>query len=341
MIKCELCGFESNASKLTSHLRQKHNLSCEEYLQKFPNASINNDSIDLCPICNKGFKYLRLHINKSHPKEYLDLYKEIDKSDDNEYVTCKVCGERKKQLNIHLQQIHNMTAEEYLNKYPNSELCSLSFRKSQSDASKSGKKLENIINRNKSDKQRQIISDRNKDPEFIKKCKEGIKNSDTWHDAHSKGAHERNIRMWKDPEYAKKMSNLLPSKYGRKCKYYSEIFNKEFSLKSNSELSFLRICEKNKDNWNITDIRYEEFYIKYIKDGIEHSYYPDFFIYVNNKLRYIVEVKWDEGNKDGNNKFKSSAAILYCQDNNIVYCWFKSRYNSQINNLDEISLMPK
>lgn len=338
MVKCLICNFESNASSLRNHLRQKHNLSESDYLDLYPNAQINNTiSLEICPICNKEFKYLKLHMNKKHGIK--ENY--VDTSDNDEYVTCAICGDRKKCLSVHLKYKHNMSCEEYREIY-NLSTNSKSYSESQSKASKSGNRLKIIIDRNKSDKQIEIVSKRNSDPDFIRKCKDGIAKSNTWHNAHSIGATKRNLRLWKDPEYCKKMSEILPSKYGKKHKYFSEVFNKEFSLKSTSELNFVRLCEENKDNWNIIDIKYEEFPIIYNKDDIKHSYYPDFFIYCNNKLSYIVEVKWDDGPSDiTNNILKSFSAVKYCEENNLIYCWFKSRYNLQIKQLEDISLMPK
>lgn len=324
-VKCEICGYENKRS-IMKHLIEEHDIHYSKYIEMYPNSKVFTSE-----------------------KKKLQVEEDIR----SKPLKCEICGYVCKSiLTKHIRSAHNMSEDEYLKLYPNSKLFSDEWKQMMSDRNKSQKMRDITISRNKEQYMRDAISNRNKNPEFIKKCKEGIKNSETWHDVHSVSTTKRNKEMWKDPEYAEKMTNILrnsnierwkdpeyakrmldilPSKYGKKQKYYSEYFNKEFSLKSNSELSFVKLCERLK----VSELIYEPFGIQYEwKDKTIHTYYPDFL--VDNK--YIVEVKWDESYRCRNNLYKSIGAINYCKNNDYKFCWYQDRYNSSIENINDIVL---
>lgn len=83
----------------------------------------------------------------------------------NREVECLICGEVcQGRLTYHLKKVHNLTTRDYREEFPGaSVLC-----KDEEDSIK-----KRLTERNKSEKQRAIVSQRNRDPEFQRKCQEG------------------------------------------------------------------------------------------------------------------------------------------------------------------------
>ncbi len=106
--KCKYCNWktidiENKSGCYTSHLENEHKILINEYLLEFPEES---------------YKF-KTFIDKSTHKD--DTLKK-----DN-FVICKICGEKMRYLtNTHLKK-HNITPEEYKIKYPNEEYASKNF----------------------------------------------------------------------------------------------------------------------------------------------------------------------------------------------------------------------
>lgn len=342
MVECEICGYQSRRSILF-HINRIHKKSYYDYIEKFPNSKIfNNDN----------------ELNKFLEKE---KQKEIENS--KKQFICKICGKGVDSFLVnHITNVHKITTKEYLERYPGEKLVSDKYK-------------EMMIERNKSEKQRKIVSETRKkewkNEKFKNKMKEKIASHNRsekmrklsskriteynkthrnkeWYLKHnrsekmrrvvrnksqkglkniSNATTKRNLRMWKDPNYSEKMLKILYNNskcsiYGKRNIYFSEKFNKNFFLRSLAEKTFIEYCE---DQNEITYIDYENLKIYYRdEENVERTYFPDFLIYVNNIPRYIVEVKAHEKPEDY--PYKVNAAINYCKDNDLKYCWFQSHY---------------
>lgn len=101
--KCHICDWETvdvenKSGSFENHLKQRHSMSIEEYLAEYP----------------EDIKY---HTNYIKKQELL--------SDDRNFVTCLMCGEKMKMItNTHLSNVHGISMEEYKLKYPNSPVSS-------------------------------------------------------------------------------------------------------------------------------------------------------------------------------------------------------------------------
>lgn len=285
-----------------------------------------------CKICSKDYEdrsfYYHLKYHGLSKLEYQIKYEDLPEG----MIKCEICGVRAESiLTKHIMASHNMTVDEYQKRFPTSKVFSDNWKQMMSERNKSEKMRQVTIKRNKEDHMREAVANRNKDVEFRRKVSEGIKNSDKFSDGISRG----NLKKWKDPKYALKMLDKIPNtKYSKRRTYYSCYFNREFRLKSYSEESFIILCEDMK----VDTLVYETIRIGYIDvNGLHRSYYPDFVVSTGTNI-YIVEVKWDESSSVGNNLFKSTSAIKYCNENGYKYCWYKARYNKSLSCLDDIVL---
>ena len=95
--KCPYCDWETvdienKSGAFEMHLREKHNTNKQEYLEYYPEEK----------------DYFKL-INKT-----LNLQMETDMS---KYVTCQICGKKLARIStVHLRK-HNISRQEYINKY--------------------------------------------------------------------------------------------------------------------------------------------------------------------------------------------------------------------------------
>lgn len=132
---------------------------------------------------------------------------------------------------------------------------------------------------------------------------------------------EHAIERWKDPEYVDYMSKIDNGNgYGNHQNYYSNIFDKDFYLKSNVERMFVELCEL----IGCSSIEYETIRIPYTNESIVRTYIPDFLITVDG-TKYLVEVKDRDGHSTGVNKLKYEAGYKYASDNNMGYLWLQRK----------------
>jgi predicted transcriptional regulator/very-short-patch-repair endonuclease len=104
--KCKLCEWETidinnKTGCFENHIKEKHMISINEYLKKFPED-------------------IKFHSNYVKQNELNDFL-----SKKENYVICNLCGEKMKSItNSHLKNKHNITTLEYKLKYPNNKIVS-------------------------------------------------------------------------------------------------------------------------------------------------------------------------------------------------------------------------
>lgn len=262
-------------------------------------------------------------------------------------VECLICGEIcSGRLLGHLRKVHNLSTKDYRKEFPGaSVLC-----KDEEESIR-----QRLIVRNKSEKQRSAISQRNRDPEFQRKCQEGcteetrkaqaenmrkvskrLWSSPEYRNAKSKEMSELMKRLSQDPEYRKLRSEIMKrtwknpesaSKmlsapkchpFGKQCSCHSVKFDRNFWCRSQGEYEFLKLCESLDQ---VTDVISEESSpIEYFdSDDVSHVYLPDFIVTTENQS-YIVEIKYED-DLIVNHKDKVNAAVDFCKTNGLVYCY--------------------
>lgn len=106
--KCKYCNWdtydlENKSGCYTNHLKKEHNKSIEAYLEEFPRES-------------KKFKMFKIKKKR-----------EVELSDENNFVECKICNKKLKYItNSHLRK-HNITPEEYKIKFGLEDYASKKF----------------------------------------------------------------------------------------------------------------------------------------------------------------------------------------------------------------------
>lgn len=266
-------------------------------------------------------------------------------------ITCKICGKKVKLLRKHLKA-HNISPEDYVNTYGETEFVSEEFKEMMNKRNKSEKMRSITVERNKSQEMREVISKRNQDLSFINKCKEGISKSEKFHKSASERMSKYNkelwgddrrrdilikkikvnqkeymnteesksrqrevmIRNWQNKEISERMLNAVKSsKYG----VHKEWKNDKFGIvncKSMGEYEFLEAIVK---LHGLSSIEYESIRIK-MDDG--RTYIPDFLVIIEG-YKYLVEVKFCEWMDEYPEK--SYSAIKYCKENGINFCWVR------------------
>lgn len=266
---------------------------------------------------------------------------------DNE-VKCLICGEVcETSLVSHLRKCHGLSTQEYRKLFPGASVLSKIRSESISQM---------LVERNKSKKQRDAISCRNRDPEFQKKCQAGITeevrqvHADTmrrvskelwthedYRQARSQGMSDLMKRLNQDPEYTKARSEIMKKTwenpesaakmiqapkshpYGVQSKFDSKKFGKSFWCRSQGEREFLEFCEVSQNVFDV--VSGEKFPIKYEDEsGESHTYLPDFIVTTNELSVYIVEVKY-EGDQILGYRCKVNAAVDFCKLHNMTYCY--------------------
>ena len=96
--KCPYCGWETTditnrSGMFETHLRKEHHVSKSEYVKEFPEELPYFTLADKC------------------------LQRRFFETDKSKYVTCKVCGEKMAIVNSNHLKTHNMSIEEYVNKF--------------------------------------------------------------------------------------------------------------------------------------------------------------------------------------------------------------------------------
>lgn len=144
-VKCKICGI--CMSHLANHIVKMHNISIEQYKQKYDNKIISDVSMEIKINANKNkfngqkkkyhkrFVYLMpdgTYAPKSDQykkawgvdeikKQHIINADDTDYNDEGiqgeDYVVCVICGEKKGTLTQHLRKQHNMTKETYMQIY--------------------------------------------------------------------------------------------------------------------------------------------------------------------------------------------------------------------------------
>ncbi len=79
---------------------------------------------------NKKLSLLKTDINSNKYKQKQQYINDITNGHENiDYVTCKICGFKGRQLISHLTRVHNINKKQYLNMYPNSNINSYNTNK--------------------------------------------------------------------------------------------------------------------------------------------------------------------------------------------------------------------
>lgn len=262
-------------------------------------------------------------------------------------VKCLICGEVcQGRLIYHLKKVHNLTTKDYRKEFPEaSVLC-----KDEEDAIK-----QRLIKRNKSEKQRSIISQRNCDPEFQRKCQEGCTeetrksqadnmrkvSKKLWSSPEYRSTKSREMsdlmkrlnrdpeykalrseimkRTWKNPESASKMISAPKNHpFGRQCSYFSTRFSREFWCRSQGEYEFIKLCDTL--DLVVDVMSGEKFPIDYFDSSkTHHVYLPDFIVTTKDQI-YVVEIKYENDNI-ADHKDKVNAAVDFCRSQGLVYCY--------------------
>lgn len=151
-VRCAICGECMN--HLANHLKKAHNMTLNEYLNEYSNSFIssnlhkskrisanqnkfhgqkrtyNKRYVYLLPDGNYASKvdeYKRTwnsnvvcpeHKINASTINYVPKYqKPYEGLENDDFVVCKICGEKRKSLTQHLRKHHHLTKDEYINQY--------------------------------------------------------------------------------------------------------------------------------------------------------------------------------------------------------------------------------
>ena len=232
---------------------------------------------------------------------------EKDKIENIDYVECKICGLKKRVLTQHLRIEHNMTRAEYEAKYGFPAVCK---SRSEIQVERNNimnndpvfiEKMKPIHHENgvktyalgilkeagseysKSERGRKISSQTLKrlNEEGIQElATKGKKNSELFHDVHSRHMTKVLNDKWSDAEWKEKH---LAKMFDGSLKDYVNILGETVKFRSSWEAKFNDFCIINNIN-----ISYESLQIEYEIDGTHHVYIPDFYDVEHN---IVFEVK--------------------------------------------------
>lgn len=216
-------------------------------------------------------------------------------SNTSDYIVCKICGNHYKRLTYHINKTHNMSKDEYLELYPDSEFLSESersimssrmtdknnenwtdpeYRKSRSEFAESqwmdpkyrALKIAQVKDQHKynegykeiwRESARSRVLELWKDPDFVSKIK--LINGER--------LREWNIQSWKDPDYRREMINRICRSAGRRVSYNGT------NYRSGWEIYFVKYLESNSIRFD-----YEINPVEFLYDGKLHTYIPDFYL---------------------------------------------------------------
>ena len=267
----------------------------------------------------------------------------------NQFVTCQICSKQLKSIGrLHLRT-HNISLDEYKNRFPNAETSSEEFKEKMkqkmlgreitwkdkiSEGTKKGMRKEESWKKFKDYIDKRNISGEN-NPSFGKHHSEETKKSISENEERNKKISLNKKDWWKDnigktveelfgEEIGKKIreekSNLMKSliesgkqNSGRKVgKYKTKFFRSVY------EYYFYKYLES--INVNIQSVVYEPVAIRYKVKDKSRKYYPDFLI---PELNLIVEVKNTYHlNKETTRQLillKKQAAEEYCKQHGLTY----------------------
>ena len=234
---------------------------------------------------------------------------------DIDYVVCPICGHEGKRIYKHIKKAHDLTLEEFREKYPVSETTCSSLRKQIQRNTKKSLNEEEVVRKRKlfreSEEGRDMASRNGRsvwnkpgfkeklseinrknmiglweDPEFRETTSEKIRDSldcDRVRELHNK----RLKKLWRNDEYRRKMSKKAVDQISS----HSFGVVKEFTKKDGTLVKYrssweFRVSEM-LDDLGI-EYQYESGRFEYLLDGDLRVYVPDF--YIDSKKLYL-EVK--------------------------------------------------
>lgn len=123
-IVCPICGIKLKS--LNTHIRYKHNLNKEQFLELYPEWKIfqiphENHACE-CEICGKKFKThssLGTHMSYKHGHCKYGTHNIRDEyySNRKEGIKCEICGKKFTNIKQHIELKHNIIWKEYCEKY--------------------------------------------------------------------------------------------------------------------------------------------------------------------------------------------------------------------------------
>ena len=232
------------------------------------------------------------------------------------YVYCQICGERKKFLKTHLRNHHDLTVDEYKDKFPGSLTVAPAYTERKSRI---------MTERNLNDWQKPEYREhmckvlKENAPTRMRGWQEGSKkyfeehpeertriavmggnalieqhgqkfltegklNSQLFHDIKSKQMHEWLVEKHRDPEWEKRLAEAAVASHKGLVSYETYSGN-SVELRSSWELLVYEFLELNG-----IDFQYEPFSLPYVYNGKQHNYFPDFYVPETN---LVIEVKPD------------------------------------------------
>ena len=267
---CKICRKELKNLKLSGrHFKIKHNMTLEQYLIKF--------DIDY----------------KTKNQRYLE--KQNNFINKNDFVECKICGFKGKQLARHLKDRHNMTGKEYKEKY-NAEIYSENLRKNMQE--KNGGKNNPFYKAHpngfdymsEEERKEKFGSQKEKHPlwntkrskktinQIRKSCSESGKK---YIDSLSKDERKKKYGL---PGELNPMYGKPPPDGSGRCKWFDY---KNERLQGTYELRFAKFCDKNNIQWEKVHKA-----LPYINtEGTKRTCLPDFLIYFDKNNPIYVDTK--------------------------------------------------
>ncbi len=123
-VVCMECG--NHYQQLSSHLRNTHSMSSEEYSQKYPNMPLRS---------LKSVKSIT-GVNNPNYRKGNKVRKVLDGKENVDFIVCRECGDRVRMLTNsgHLRK-HHMNKEQYLCKFPGSPMVCSDFSENKSPVS--------------------------------------------------------------------------------------------------------------------------------------------------------------------------------------------------------------
>lgn len=251
--------------------------------------------------------------------------------DNIKYVTCKICGAKRRVLTQHIAKHHSMSRKEYEEAYNSPAVCYerqliqiernkelnhlLStdpyYIKLMEKVRRENGTLPHVIKSLNLGREKYQSSEEGKkrNSEIMKrnieccdmqgKATQGKINSEKFHKQKSEFMTNLLKEKWKDEEWKKKH---LAKMFDGSKKEYEDVNGEIVYLRSSWELELHNYLISNK-----IDFGYEQLRIEYIStDGKLHEYFPDFYV---KSLNMILEVKPNMFTSNKINQIKRKVAI--------------------------------
>ena len=135
MLQCPICS-RNGFQRLTFHLSQSHGIKKAEALDRWPGIQLEVSRPDEQKPCSGCGAPVTASARAAYVK-----CDDCRQSDDREKVSCRVCGEERRNLTPHIKAHHQMTVAEYKAQFPGAEVFvptkrSAEFREGQSARAK-------------------------------------------------------------------------------------------------------------------------------------------------------------------------------------------------------------